>query len=122
MPRRPMSRPRTSAVYSRAGSVAQWSGCARLWVRASGVEREPIEVREEGLRHSVRIGEAVGFEIEDVMQFGVETGESACLTGIFHPAGSELTVAHATRSKIDAFGIQYDGNAGFSTARFSWEA
>ena len=44
------------------------------------------------------------------------------LTGIFHPAGSELTVAHATRSKIDAFGIQYQGNAAFSTSHFSWAA
>ncbi len=50
-----------------------------------GVERAPIEVREDGLRHSVRIGDAVDFEIEDVVPFGVETGEPAKLTGIFHP-------------------------------------
>ncbi|HET9720561.1 MAG TPA: DUF1326 domain-containing protein [Solirubrobacteraceae bacterium] len=87
-----------------------------------GVERAPIEIREEGLRHSIRIGDAVDFEIEDVVPFGVETGEPARLTGIFHPAGSELTVARATRSKIDAFGIQFDGNSGFSTSRFSWQA
>jgi hypothetical protein len=85
-----------------------------------GVERARIEVQEDGLRHSIRIGDAVDFEIEDVVPFGVETGEPARLTGIFHPAGSELTVAHATRSKIDAFGIQYEGNAAFSTSRFSW--
>ena len=66
--------------------------------------------------------DAVEFEIEDVVPFGVETGEPARLTGIFHPAGSELTIAHARRSKIDAFGIQYDGNAGFSTSHFSWAA
>src|SRR5918994_1779771 len=87
-----------------------------------GVERAPIEVREDGLRHSIRIGDAVDFEIEDVVPFGVETGEPAKLTGIFHPAGSELTVARATRSKINAFGIQYDANAGFSTSQFSWAA
>ena len=87
-----------------------------------GVQRAAIEVREDGLRHSIRIGEAVDFEIEDVVPFGVETGEPAKLTGIFHPAGSELTVAHATRSKIDAFGIQYEGKAGFSTSQFSWAA
>ena len=52
-----------------------------------GVERATIEVREDGLRHSVRIGDAVEFEIEDVVPFGVETGEPARLTGIFHPAG-----------------------------------
>jgi hypothetical protein len=87
-----------------------------------GVERAPIEVREDGLLHSVRIGDAVDFEIEDVVPFGVATGEPARLTGIFHPAGSELTVAHATRSKIDAFGIQYEGKSAFSTSKFSWAA
>jgi hypothetical protein len=87
-----------------------------------GMQRESIEVRETGLRHSVRIGDAVDFEIEDVVPFGVESGEPARLTGIFHPAGSELTVSHATRSKINAFGIEYEGNAAFSTSRFSWAA
>lgn len=87
-----------------------------------GVERVPIEVREEGLLHSIRIGDAIDFEIEDVVPFGVESGEPARLTGIFHPAGSELTVARATRSHIDAFGIQYDGASGFSTSRFAWAA
>lgn len=87
-----------------------------------GVERAPIEVREDGLRHSVRIGDAVDFEIEDVVSFGVQTGQPVKLTGIFHPAGSELTVARATRSKIDAFGIRYDANAAFSTSSFSWAA
>ena len=87
-----------------------------------GVERAPIEVREEGLRHSVKIGDAVDFEIEDVVPFGVETGEPARLTGIFHPAGSELTIAKATRSSISAFGIEYEGKAGFSSSQFAWAA
>ena len=87
-----------------------------------GVQRARIEVREDGLRHSIRIGDAVDFEIEDVVPFGVATGEPVKLTGIFHPVGSELTVARATRSKIDAFGIQYDAKAAFSTSRFSWAA
>ena len=87
-----------------------------------GVERAPIEVREEGLTHSVRIGEAVDFEVEDVVPFGVESGEPARLTGIFHPAGSELTISRATRSSISAFGIEYEGKSGFSTSAFSWAA
>jgi hypothetical protein len=87
-----------------------------------GVERAPIEVREDGLRHSVRIGEAVDFEIEDVVSFGVESGEPARLTGIFHPAGSELTISRATRSAINAFGIEYEGKSAFSTSRFAWAA
>jgi hypothetical protein len=87
-----------------------------------GVERAPIEVREEGLTHSVRIGDAVDFEIEDVVPFGVETGEPARIVGIFHPVGSELTVSKATRSQISAFGIEYEGKSGFSNSSFAWAA
>jgi hypothetical protein len=87
-----------------------------------GVERAAIEVQEDGVRHSVRIGDAVDFEIEDIVPFGSESGQPAKLTGIFHPAGPDLTVAHATRSKIDAFGISYEANAGFSRSEFSWAA
>jgi hypothetical protein len=87
-----------------------------------GVERAAIEVREDGLLHSVKIGDVIDFEIEDVVPFGVESGEPAQLTGIFHPAGAELTVARATRSSIDAFGISYEGKSGFSRSQFSWAA
>jgi hypothetical protein len=87
-----------------------------------GVERASIDVKEEGLRHSVKIGDSIEFEIEDVVSFGVETGEPARLVGIFHPAGSELTISKATRSRISAFGIEYEGKSGFSSSQFSWAA
>jgi hypothetical protein len=87
-----------------------------------GVERARIDVHEEGLRHSVKIGDAVDFEIEDVVPFGVESGQPAKLSGIFHPAGPELTIARATRSRIDAFGISYEGKAAFSRSDFAWAA
>ena len=87
-----------------------------------GVERAPIEVREDGLTHSVKIGDAVDFEVEDIVPFGVESGEAAKLVGIFHPAGPDLTVAHATRSRIDAFGISYEGKSAFSRSEFAWAA
>src|SRR5260221_4472944 len=87
-----------------------------------GVERGAIEIREEGLRHSVKIGDVIDFEIEDIVPFGVESGEPARLVGIFHPAGSELTISRATRSRINAFGIEYEGKSGFSSSQFSWAA
>ena len=87
-----------------------------------GVERAEIEVQESGLKHSIRIGDVVEFEVEDVVPFGVESGEPARLTGIFHPAGSELTVARAKRSRINAFGIEFEGGSAFSTSQFSWAA
>jgi hypothetical protein len=87
-----------------------------------GVERVPIEIVDDGLRHSVRVGDAIDFEIEDIVPFGIETGEPARLTGIFHPVGSTLTAAEAKRSKINAFGIEYEGKTGLSTSEFSWAA
>ena len=87
-----------------------------------GVERLPIEVQEDGLKHAIKIGDAVDFEVEDVVPFGVETGEPAKIAGIFHPAGSELTISRATRSSINAFGISYEAKAGFSASEFAWAA
>ena len=97
------------------------AGLAPLIGEVLGVERAPIEVVEEGLSHSVRIGDAIDFEVEDIVPFGIETGEPARLTGIFHPAGSDLTAAEAKRSKISAFGIEYEGKSALSSA-FSWAA
>jgi hypothetical protein len=87
-----------------------------------GVERVPIEVVDDGLRHSVRIGDAIDFEIEDIVPFGVETGQPVRFDGMFHPAGSNLTMAEAKRSRINAFGIEYEGKTGLSTSEFSWAA
>src|SRR5437868_15374283 len=87
-----------------------------------GVERAAIEVEHDGVRHSVRIGDAIDFEIEDIVPFGVETGEPVRLVGMFHPVASTLTVAEAKRSRINAFGIEYEGKTGLSTAEFSWAA
>jgi hypothetical protein len=87
-----------------------------------GVERTAIEVREDGLKHSIRIGDAVDFEIEDVVPFGVETGEPVRFHGMFHPVGSDLTMAEARRSRINAFGISYEGKTGLSKSEFSWAA
>ena len=47
-----------------------------------GVERAAIEIVEDGLSHSVRIGSAIDFEIEDIVPFGIETGEPVRLTGM----------------------------------------
>ena len=87
-----------------------------------GVERVPIEMIDDGLLHSVKVGDAIDFQIQDIVPFGVETGEPARITGIFHPAGSTMTAAEATRSKINAFGIEYEGKTGLSSAEFSWAA
>jgi hypothetical protein len=87
-----------------------------------GIERAPIEVHHDGVRHSVRIGDGIDFEIEDIVPFGVETGEPVRFNGMFHPVGSDLTMAEAKRSRIKGFGIAYEGKTGLSKSEFSWAA
>src|SRR4051812_26760988 len=87
-----------------------------------GVERAAIDMEDDGLLHRVRVGDTVDFEIQDIVPFGVETGRPIRFDGMFHPAGSNLTIAEATRSRINAFGIEYEGKTGLSTSEFAWAA
>ncbi|HEU5211409.1 MAG TPA: DUF1326 domain-containing protein [Gaiellaceae bacterium] len=87
-----------------------------------GVERAPIEVVDDGVRHSVRVGDVIDFEIEDVVPWGKESGEPVKFDGMMHPVASDLTMAEAKRSNINAFGITYEGKTGASTPEFSWAA
>ena len=86
------------------------------------MERAPIEVVEDGLSHSVKVGDAIDFEIKDIVPFGVETGKPAGIVGVGHPVASEFNAAEARRSKINAFGIEYEGKSGISTSELSWAA
>ena len=80
-----------------------------------GVQRAPIEVREEGLRHSVRIGDAVDFEIEDVVR-SVSRRRAGADRRDVPSRRLEFRVAKATRTNINAFGIEYEGSPPVGTA------
>jgi hypothetical protein len=98
------------------------AGLAPLVGEVVGVERAAIEVRDDGLLHSVRVGDAIEFEIQDIVPFGAENGRPVRFDGMFHPVASNLTMAEARRSRINAFGIEYEGKTGLSTSEFSWAA
>jgi hypothetical protein len=98
------------------------AGLAPLIGELVGVERARIDVEDDGLRHSVRVGDSIDFEVQDIVPFGVDNGQPVRFDGMFHPAGSDLTMAEAKRSRIDAFGIRYEGKTGLSASRFSWSA
>ena len=97
-------------------------GLAPLVGEVVGVERAAITMTDDGLLHSVRVGDAIDFEVEDIVPFGKEDGQPVRFDGMFHPVGSNLTMAEARRSRIDAFGIRYEGRTGVSTAEFAWAA
>jgi hypothetical protein len=87
-----------------------------------GVERAAIEVTDDGLLHRVKVADAIDVEIEDVVPFGAEDGQPVRFQGMFHPVASDLTMAEAKRTRINAFGISYEGKTGLSTSSFSWAA
>jgi hypothetical protein len=62
-------------------------------------------------------------EIEDFVAPGNPGGEAERLTGMSRPADSTLTIATATRSRVQAFGLSFshEGKNGHS-APFSWAA
>ncbi|MEP6909511.1 MAG: DUF1326 domain-containing protein [Actinomycetota bacterium] len=86
-----------------------------------GLEQMPISYEDEGFTHRLKAGDGIDLEVEDFVPEGFS--EPSRLTGIFHPSNSTLTVARATRSKIQAFGMEFDneGKNGHS-APFSWAA
>jgi hypothetical protein len=85
-----------------------------------GVEKAPMEISEDGLVHSIKIGDAVDIEVEDVVPFGAGSGEPARMTNLFHPAGSTLTISKSNRATVNAFGIEYEGHSAFSKSDFAW--
>ena len=86
-----------------------------------GVEVAEIEYRDDGRRHTVRVGDAVDVEVEDFA--GAGDGTVMQLQNVGHPASTTLTLSQGLRARIEAFGISVDntGKNGHS-APFSWQA
>lgn len=94
---------------------------APLFGTMLGLERAPIDYRDGGRRHSVRIGDGVVIEVEDFVPDHLE--EPTRLQGVFHPSNSTLTIAKPVSSRIAAFDMtfQNEGRSAFS-APFNWSA
>jgi hypothetical protein len=89
-----------------------------------GVERVPMEFSSSDGQHSLTVGDRGRVAVQDVVPFGVETGEPAELSGVFHPVGSVLTIAKSDAdSGLRAFDLPLalGGKAGFSHS-FAWSA
>ena len=97
------------------------AGLVPLISEMLGMESASIEYRNDGRHHSVKIGDGVSIEIDDVASPLDPSAPAPMLTGVHHPAASSLTVARGTASRVSAFGyeINLTGKSGFS-APFSW--
>lgn len=99
------------------------AGLAPLVGEMLGVERVSMTFESSGGQHRLLIGDLGHIVLDDVVPFGVESGEPVRMTGVFHPAGSELIVGKSDGSRLNVFGLAPDlaGKAGFSSA-FAWSA
>src|SRR5687768_18601855 len=88
-----------------------------------GVERVPMDVSHDNGSHRIEVGGYGEIAVQEIVPFGKENGEPARLSGIFHPAGEDLTIAKATESHVSAFGIDFafEGRSAFANP-FSWAA
>jgi hypothetical protein len=86
-----------------------------------GVERVALEVSHQNGTHRIKVGDDGEVEVQEIVSFGKEDGVPARLTGVFHPAGADLTIAKATKSHVSAFGIDFafEGGSAFANP-FSW--
>jgi hypothetical protein len=96
-------------------------GLAPLIGKFLGIERAPMEYRNDGRRHTVRVGDSIAIEIEDFVPRGLQAATR--LQNVFHPSNTTLTVAKAVSSRISAFGMTFanGGRSAFS-APFNWHA
>ncbi|HJT37217.1 MAG TPA: DUF1326 domain-containing protein [Actinomycetota bacterium] len=87
-----------------------------------GMETLPIEYRDNGARHSVKIGDIVDMEVEDFTSPLSGSGKPVQVSGVGFPADT-LTAGTATKSKMNAFGLTFsnEGKNSFS-APFAWSA
>jgi hypothetical protein len=102
------------AVFSgQAGGP--FEALAPLMGEPLGMEQATIAFADEGYRHSVKVGDKVDIEVEDFVQAGQD--EPVRITGLGFPAPA-VTVAVATRSKVNAFGLNFSnvGKNGHSSA------
>jgi hypothetical protein len=86
-----------------------------------GMEVASIEHVDDGLRHRLKVGDAIDVEIEDLVSPFDPDGPLPKLTETKHPANSDLTPAKTLAARVQGLGIDYsaDGKSGLSTP-FSW--
>jgi hypothetical protein len=87
----------------------------------AGIEMASAVWRQTDETIAVQFGDLIDVEVHTLVTEGMDAPVQ--LTNIFHPANTTLTVAPATKSRVNAFGISFDGTgtSGFH-APFAWAA
>ena len=100
------------------GAGGPMAGLAPLVGRIAGVERRPIQFDAQGLARTVRAGELVDQACEGLPSASAP-GEALCIDNTLHPLNTRLSLAKATRSRFNAFGVHWDDSSGTRNAHFA---
>jgi hypothetical protein len=86
-----------------------------------GIEMASAEWHQSDGTFAVRFGDLIDVEVKAYTS--ADLSQPVQLVNVSHPANTTLTVSPATRSKIDVFGIRFDGTgtSGFN-APYAWSA
>lgn len=87
-----------------------------------GMESAEMAYADDGMRHTVRIGNAVDMAVEDFVSPLDATGLGVRVSGIGFPADT-LAAGRSEHATVDVFGMKWD-NAGKNSfsAPFAWSA
>ena len=91
---------------------------APLVGRMAGVEKRPITFEIEGMKRSVSAGELVEQSCEGVPG-AARPGEPIYIDNTCHPANPKLALAKATRSRFNAFGVEWSDSSGARNGHFA---
>jgi hypothetical protein len=97
---------------------------APLVGRFAGIERRPIQFDMQGLNRSARAGDLVDQACEG-MPSVVTPGQAIGIDNTAHPVNARLSMAKATRSIFNVFGITWNDSTGSRNghfAPFAWSA
>jgi len=83
----------------------------------AGVEARPIQFDKDALQRNASIPEMLDEALEAMT--GAVATEPMYLENVPHPVSSRLGLAHATRSHVHAFGIDWDNTSGTNNGHFA---
>lgn len=86
--------------------------------RVAGVEKRPISFEMDGMKRTVKAGDLIDQACEGVPGPARE-GEPIFLENTCHPVNSRIALAKATRSRMHAFGINWDDSSGTRNGHFA---
>ena len=97
---------------------------APLVGKFAGVERRPVEFQAEGLKRAVRAGDLLDEACEGLPSL-VAPGQALAIDNTAHPVNARLSLAKATRSLFNVFGMRWNDSTGTRNAHFApfaWSA